>query len=84
MDSETDFRTRFVRMICENSWIWAILFGFSLVVLVVLLLLLPALQPGSRNYYITLVTIGLSSVLVVAYGVTVYRCRQYHQKKRQL
>jgi bacteriorhodopsin len=80
MDSETDFRTNFVRIVCENSWIWAVLLGFALVVLIVLLLLLPVLQPGSRTYYITLVTIGLSSILVVAYGATAYRCRRYHRR----
>lgn len=84
MESETDFWTMFVRIMCENSWIWTILFGFSLVLLVSLLVVLPALQPGTGAHSIALASIGLTLVLVALYGVTVYRCRQYYRKKRNL
>lgn len=84
MDSETDFRTVFVRIMCENSWIWTILFGFSLILLLALLAVLPVLQPGTSTHSITLVSIAITFVLVAAYGVTVYRCRQYHRKKQNL
>ena len=84
MDSETDFRTVFVRIMCENSWIWTILFGFSLILLLVLLAVLPALQPGTSTHSITLVSIAITFVLVAAYGATVYRCRKYHQEKQNL
>lgn len=70
----SDFTERFWENVCSSPFLGVDLIVTNLVVLVLLVIALQSLNPGSGTYAIALVTAGMSAVTVVGMSYVRWTC----------
>lgn len=73
---ESTFTERFWDTVCGYQQAWYALFVLAIVLFVLLLLALPALEPGSEGYVVATIDLIVLVVTMAGTGFVTLRCRK--------
>jgi asparagine N-glycosylation enzyme membrane subunit Stt3 len=71
----------FFETVCQHRRLARPVFVINATLFVLLLLVFPFVEPGSSTYYVSLVSVGVIGVTLLAWGGLEYKCRQFEREK---
>lgn len=74
--SESSYVDVFWTVICRSAFLWAWMFSFALLFLIVLAVMFPFMTPGTGTYVITVVTLVALGLVAAQLGFILYKCRR--------
>lgn len=80
--SERSFRERFWGVICEYETLIRFALAIDVAILLLLLLAVPGIRPGTPEYVIIVVDFAILTPLLAVTGYALWRCRRHHPGKR--
>lgn len=80
--SQESFRKRFWDVVCEYEALVKLAMGINVTILVLLLIAVPGIRPGTAEYVILIVDFVILAPLLVLTGFVLYRCSRYQPGTR--